>query len=84
MGLENTIDKLDKYFKRLDKGKAQKIKPAHVDELLRKLETKAAKLEAELAETTDDAKRQRLESKLTMVHEQQKRATWLAEQIRDA
>ena len=81
MGLESAIGKLDKYFKRLKKGKAQKIKPAHIEKVVRKLETKAQNLTAEIAETEKDSKKQRLERKLEMVREQQKRARWLAKEI---
>ena len=82
MGLENTIEKLDKYYQRLDKGKAQKIKPSHVEKVIHKLEAKAELIEAELAETEKDSKKQRLELKLEMVREQQRRARWLQEKIR--
>ena len=61
MGLESVIEKLDKYYGRLEKGKAQKIKPAHVEKVLRKLEAKAQLLETELEETTKETKRERLE-----------------------
>lgn len=82
MGLESAIEKLDKYYKRLDRGKAKKIKSSHVEKVILKLEAKAAVLRSEIAETEKEAKKQRLERKLEMVREQQKRARWLAENIR--
>lgn len=81
MGLESVIEKLDKYFKRFDKGKAQKIKPAHVEKVIDKLEAKADLLRAELAETEKESKKSRLERKLDMVREQQKRARWLKKEL---
>ncbi len=81
MGLESAVEKLDKYFKRLEAGKAQKIKPAHVEKVIQKLEAKAQLLRAELAETDKASKKQRLERKLEMVQEQQDRARWLETKI---
>ena len=78
---KNTIEKLDKYFGRLKKGKAQKIKPDHVERVIRKLEAKAEVLRAELAETEKESKRDRLQQKLEMVRVQQDRARWLQKEI---
>ncbi|MCK0138510.1 hypothetical protein [Aliiroseovarius sp. F47248L] len=84
MGLESAVEKLDKYYSRLEKGKAQKIKPSHVDKILSKLEKKARLLKEEFDETKKPSKKERLASKLDMVREQQARARWLKEQIGDA
>ncbi len=84
MGLESATEKLDKYFKRLDKGKAQKIKPDHVEKVVRKLEAKAQLLEAEIAETKKETKKHRLERKLKLVQEQLRRASWLQDKIGDS
>ena len=81
MGLESAIEKLDKYFKRLKKGKAQKIKPAHVKKVLGKLESKERLLKAELSETEKADKKKRLNRKLALVREQQERARWLQKEI---
>lgn len=81
MGLESAIEKLDKYFKRLEKGKVQKIKPSHVDRVIQKLEAKVQLVQAELAETDKETKKQRLEQKLEMIREQQERANWLKSEI---
>lgn len=81
MGLESAIEKLDKYFKRLDQGKAQEIKPSHVEKVISKLEVKARLLRTELAETDKESKKRRLERKLELVREQQDRARWLQEKI---
>ena len=81
MGLEKAVEKLDKYFKRLEMGKAQKIKPDHIKKVIFKLEAKAQLLRTELAETEKDSKKQRLKRKLEMVQEQQDRARWLETRI---
>ena len=83
MGLETTIEKLDKYFGRLEKGKAEKIKPSHVDKAIAKLQAKEAALLAEIEETTKSSKAQRLEGKLATVREQLDRAHWLKGKISD-
>lgn len=81
MGLESATEKLDKYFKRLEKGKTQKIKPRHVEKTMRKLEAKSVLLQKELAETSKASKKERLERKLELVQEQQERARWLLGEI---
>jgi hypothetical protein len=81
MGLESAVEKLDKYFKRLDTGKAQKIKPQSVEKVIRKLEAKADLLRSEHAQTDKGTKKHRLERKLDLVREQQDRARWLLEKI---
>lgn len=81
MGLTKSIEKLDKYQDRLKQGKAAKIKPSHLKKVTKKLEAKEISLRAELEEATKADKRERLERKLALVHEQQARAKWLAEQL---
>ena len=81
MGLESAIEKLDKYFRRLKKGKARKIKPDHVERVLRKLKTKEKDLQSELADTEKPEKIRRLERKIALVQEQQERAHWLQKKI---
>ncbi|WP_191285688.1 hypothetical protein [Aliiroseovarius zhejiangensis] len=81
MGLESTTEKLDSYFARLEQGKAQKIKPTHVEKIMQKLESKAAALRSDLEETTKEPKKQRLQQKIDLVNEQLDRARWLREQI---
>lgn len=81
MGLTSTVEKLDKYFRRLDEGKAQKIKPSHLDKVMAKLDAKEASLRAELAETRKPSRRERLEDKLALVGEQRQRAVWLRQRL---
>ena len=81
MNLENSIEKLDKYYKRLNKGKAQKITPSHVEKVIRKLKTKEEALLAEIGEATKDSKIKRLNRKLKLLREQQDRAVWLLDKI---
>jgi hypothetical protein len=81
MGLEKIADKLDKYFKRLDRGKATKIKPAHVEKAIAKLQSKQEQLKVELREAEKPSKKDRLENKLATVSEQIERAKWLLKKI---
>lgn len=81
MGLESTVEKLDKYYDRLKKGKAKKIKPTHVSKVINKLEAKEALLLSDLAEAEKEAKIQRLDKKLEMVRAQLNRARWLLSEI---
>lgn len=81
MGLEKTIGKLDKYFRRLEDGKAKKIKVSHVEKAIQKLKAKEKLLHEELAEATKGEKKDRIEKKLSTVNEQIGRAEWLLDNI---
>jgi len=83
VGLEKTIEKLDKYFKRLEQGKAAKIKTSHLRKVAEKLKAKERSLDAELEEAATAEKRQRLQRKLALVREQQNRVRWLETQLGD-
>ena len=83
MGLEKTIEKLDKYHDRLNKGKAAKIKPSHLQKVADKLTAKEKDLRVELEEATKVDKKERIERKIALVRKQQDRAKWLAEQLED-
>ena len=61
MGLSDIVERLDKYQKRLAMGKADKIKPRHVDKAIEKLTVKKAQLSTELEETIKPSKRERIE-----------------------
>ena len=81
MGLGKSVEKLDKYYERLHKGKAYKIKPSHVEEILRKLQARERMLLEEISDATKDSKKERLQRKLGGVREQQERARWLQDKI---
>lgn len=81
MGIESSIEKLDKYYKRLGKGKAEKIKPSHVEKVIQKLQAKEKLLLEEIEEASKDSKKARLNRKLALVREQQGRARWLLDKI---
>lgn len=81
MGLKSAVEKLDKYFKRLDQGEAQEIKPSHVEKEVRKLEAKKAELLDKLAATGKPDEQQRLRGKLDTVNAQLERADWLQQQV---
>lgn len=81
MGWKDIADRLDKYQRRLDEGKAEKIKPHHVEKALAKLAAKETQLMKELGETDKVEKRTRLEQKIATIRAQIEKARWLSEQI---
>ena len=81
MGIESIAAKLDKYFGRLEDGKAKKIKPSHVQKAIDKLRTKQKLLEDERREAEKPSKIARLDKKLATVAEQITRAEWLLAKI---
>lgn len=83
MQLTTSIEKLDKYFKRLENGKAQKIKAAHVEKVIGKMEKKEEALRAEIDDAKKDDKKKRLKRKLKTTREQIERAKWLLAKVDD-
>jgi uncharacterized protein YlxW (UPF0749 family) len=81
MGLKKYADKLDDYFGRLAHGKAEKIKPSHVEKVIRKLQAKQEQLQAEIEATTKESKKARLERKFQFAKEHIKRAELLLKNI---
>ena len=81
MKYSESIEKLEKYFDRLHKGKAEKIKPGHVKKVIKKLKLKRELLIEEQAETKKETTKERLGLKLLTVAEQIKRAEWLLGEI---
>ncbi len=81
MGFKSSVEKLDKYYKRLDEGKAQKITASHVERVIRKLEAKEKLLLEEISESEKDSKTERLEGKLETVRGQLERGRWLLEEV---
>lgn len=81
MGLGKSVEKLDKYQKRLNSGKARKIKPEHVEKIIRKLEAKEKLLLADIEATDKESKKERLRKKLELLREQKSRAHWLHDEI---
>jgi len=84
MGLEKTVQKLDKYLNRLSKGKAKKIKPADLAKVERKLLAKKHMISAELVECQKPSKLTRLKRKMAIVDQQLERAAWLRDQLTPA
>ena len=82
MKLKESINKLDKYFLRLKGGKAEEIKPKHVEKVIKKLTVKKQQLNDELVDATKNSKQKRLKRKLLTVEEQLERAEWLKGRIR--
>ena len=81
MGLKKLAEKVAEYKERLERGKANKIKPSHVRKILEKLRKKSAELEAEIATTKNPDKKARLEKKLGIASHQIERAEWLLAEI---
>ena len=81
MGLKKLAAKIVEYNDRLERGKASKIKPDHVDEVVRKLKAKEASLVAEIAATRDPDKKARLKRKLQVAREHIARADFLLGEI---
>ncbi len=81
MGLKRLAEKVAEYNERLERGKASKIKASHVRNILDKLRKKSAELEAEIATTKNDDKKERLKRKLGIANEQIERAEWLLGEI---
>jgi len=73
--------KYSESVEKLEKGKAEKIKPGHVKKVIKKLKLKRELLIEEQAETKKDTTKERLGLKLLTVAEQIKRAEWLLGEI---
>ena len=81
MGLKKLAAKVTDYNERFERGKASKIKPSHVRQVLEKLRQKAAELEAEIASAKNPDKKSRLKRKLGIALEHMKRADWLLNEV---
>ena len=81
MGLKKLASKVEEYNARLESGKARKIKPDHVEAVLRKLRSKSTELEAEIAEANSTDKKDRLEGKLGIARAHIVRAEWLLREL---
>lgn len=81
MGLRKLAEKVEEYKERLESGKASKIKPSHVEKVLRKLRAKSTELEGEIASATSADKKARLEGKLGIARTQIERAEWLLREL---
>ncbi len=81
MQLTKSIEKLKKYYGRLEAGKTKKIKPSHVEKVANKLLAKEHSLLDEIATTKKASKKERLEQKLVTTRKQIDRAKWLLEKI---
>ena len=77
MGLKKLVAKLLEYNKRLESGKADEIKHAHLVKVLDKLQAMEAELEADLTCAKNEQKKSRLERKIRIAREQIARAKWL-------
>ncbi|QIE43149.1 hypothetical protein [Meridianimarinicoccus aquatilis] len=81
MGLKKLAEKVEDYNARLESGKASKIRPSHVEKVLRKLRVKARDLEAEIATVSSADKKARLKGKLAIAQTHISRAEWLLREL---
>lgn len=81
MGLKKLAAKVEDYNARLESGKASKIKPSHVEQVLQKLRVKAGDLETEIATAPSADKKARLEGKLAIARTHIDRAEWLLKEL---
>lgn len=81
MGMKKLAEKVNDYHDRLESGKASKIKPSHVEKVLKKLRLKSAELEEALAAATTLDKKARIEKKLGVARAQIERGEWLLAEI---
>ncbi len=81
MGLKKLAAKVEDYNERLESGKASKIKPHHVEEVLHKLRAKETELEEEIAAAKSSDKKVRLEGKLEIARTHIERAEWLLKEL---
>lgn len=81
MPLTKAIEKLKKYYGRLEAGKAKKIKPSHVAKVIDRLLENERSLLEQIATTKKASKKTRLEQKLATTRKQLERAQWLLDEI---
>lgn len=81
MGLKKLAEKVAEYNERFENGKAEKIKPSHVEKVLKKLRKKADDLNADLASAHSDDKKDRLKKKLDIANTHIERAEFLMKAI---
>jgi hypothetical protein len=81
MGLKKLAEKVVEYNKRFERGKAEKIKPGHVEKVLVKLRKKSNDLKADIASAENPDKKARLANKLDVANTHIERAEWLLKEI---
>lgn len=81
MGLKKLAEKVVDYNERFERGQAEKIKPSHVEKVLRKLRKKAVDLETDIASAHSADKKARLHKKLDIANTHIERAEFLMKAI---
>lgn len=81
MGLKKLAAKIVDYNERLESGKAGKITPDHVEQVIEKLRRKSAELEEDIASAHSEDKKARLERKLAVARTHLERAEWLLNEV---
>jgi Zn-dependent oligopeptidase len=81
MPLTKAIEKLKKYYARFEDGRTEKIKPSHVEKVIKKLLVNEKNLLEEIEKSKKASKKQRLKKKLAMSRKQLDRAQWLLKKV---
>ena len=81
MGMKKLAAKMSEYNERLESGKVRKIKPRHVENVLKKLRKKSVELEEEIGTAASSDKKARLEKKLGIARAHIERGEWLLKEI---
>jgi septal ring factor EnvC (AmiA/AmiB activator) len=81
MGLKKLSGKIAEYNKRLKQGKVSKIKPDHVEKVLKKLKKKSDDLGNEISQTKRTDKKARLKKKLDIANQYIERAEYLLREV---
>ena len=82
MILRKTRKRLESLYDEAKAKDGAKISAEHVQQILTKIERKERKIQAALTEAKDEAKRDKLSRKLTVIDEQRRRGEELLELVR--
>jgi hypothetical protein len=81
MSIDETAAKLEKYRKRVKKGKTKDIKPKHVRKIRTKLEHRREHIDEQIADKPSKKEYDRLIEKRGVVNRLIERADWLHDQL---
>ena len=81
MALSKSLEKLARYYERLEAGETKEIKPSHVQKVIDKLEARERDLLEEIRNTKKQSKKERLEGKRITTLQHLDQARWLLKKI---
>ncbi|WP_193142185.1 MULTISPECIES: hypothetical protein [unclassified Meridianimarinicoccus] len=81
MGLKKLAGRVEAYRDRVKQGKADKIKPQHVERVLDRLRRKEADLKDKLDHAHGSRDKDRLKRKLRVARKHIERAEWLLKEV---